>query len=191
MNYRNYSVHLTPFQQNLLLKILRESHLSEIHRRRVEIMLLADIGKSQIEISRCLKCARETVRHWTNVATTGQAHYWELSPVGRPKTINDQYLKRLKELINFAPKTLGYSFEYWTASRLSKHLVKEFAIEISARHINRLLKQMGLSTRGKNLQVENQENKVNNLVINNISNVEDFEASSSGFKLLKNKNIEG
>lgn len=164
------SVNLTPFQQNLLLKVLRESHLPDIYRRRVEIMLLADAGQSQIEISRDLKCARETVRHWTSVATTGQAHCWELFPVGRPKTINDQYLKRLKELIDFAPKTLGYTFRYWTASRLGKHLAKEFGIEISHRHINRLLKQMGLSNRGKNVQIEN---KVNNLVIDDISDLEE------------------
>ena len=43
----------------------------------------------------------------------------------------------------------GFSFQRWTANWLSKHLAKELGIEISDRHIKRLLKQLGLSTRSK------------------------------------------
>lgn len=169
MDSQHRSVHLTPLKQNLLLKALTESHLSTTYRRRLEIMLLANAGKSQVEISRDLNCARETVRHWVTVASIGQAHDWELSPLGRPKSVNDQYLKRLKELVSFEPKTFGYSFRRWTASRLCKHLAQEFGIEISARHINRLLKQMGLSTKDKNIQIENQTSERNNVVIHEIA----------------------
>ncbi|NDJ18324.1 helix-turn-helix domain-containing protein [Myxacorys almedinensis] len=72
---------------------------------------------------------------------------WKTSSVGRPKTINDHYLTRLKELVSHSPKQFGYPFERWTAHWLQRHLVKETGVEISDRHVNRLLKQMGLSTR--------------------------------------------
>jgi Winged helix-turn helix len=68
-------------------------------------------------------------------------------PVGRPKTIDQNYLDRLKHLVSHSPKVFGYSFHRWTAYWLRQHLLAEFQVAVSERHINRLLRQMGLSTR--------------------------------------------
>jgi hypothetical protein len=68
-------------------------------------------------------------------------------PVGRPKTIDQTYLDRLKELVSHSPKVFGYGFSRWTAYWLRQHLLTELQIAVSERHINRLLRQMGLSTR--------------------------------------------
>lgn len=137
---------LTPFQRRLLQKSLQED-LPASYRQRIEIMLLADQGKSQTAICQDLGCCPATARYWIHIARTGMAHQWQTSPVGRPKAINDQYLERLKELISHSPRDYGYSFRRWTANWLQKHLAKELGIAISDRHIKRLLKQMGLSTR--------------------------------------------
>jgi transposase len=67
--------------------------------------------------------------------------------MGRPKTVNEQYLARLKELVSHSPREYSYPFQRWTAQWLGKHLAKELGIKVSDCHINRLLKQMGLSTR--------------------------------------------
>ncbi|ACK68875.1 conserved hypothetical protein [Gloeothece citriformis PCC 7424] len=146
---------LTPFQRKLLQKSCQNRELSEPYRQRLQIMLLADEGKSQAEICQQVGCCHGTARHWILMARTGQAHHWQDQPIGRPKAVNDQYLERLKELVNQSPKDCGYSFSRWTAGWLSKHLAKEFEIEVSDRHINRLLKQMGLSTRPKSPQTQN------------------------------------
>lgn len=139
---------LTPFQRKLLLKSL-QAELRPEYRRRIEIMLLADTGQSQAQICKALGCAQETARYWIALAHAGQAHNWDDCPMGRPKTVNQQYLDRLKELVSHSPREHGYSFQRWTAQWLSKHLAKEFGISVSPQHINRLLKQMGLSTRPK------------------------------------------
>lgn len=131
------------------LQELQKSNLREEYRRRIEIMLLADQGHSQSQICRILKCSYETARYWYYIAYTGQTQLWNTLPIGRPKTVNDQYIERLKELVTSSPRNLGYSFQRWTAQWLSKHLAKEFNIEVSTRHINRLLKEMGISTRYK------------------------------------------
>lgn len=68
---------------------------------------------------------------------------------GRPKTVNQQYCDRLKQLVSHSPRKYGYGFRHWTAQWLAKHLAKELGITVSSCHINRLLKQMGLSTRPK------------------------------------------
>ncbi|MDJ0571987.1 MAG: helix-turn-helix domain-containing protein, partial [Pleurocapsa sp. MO_192.B19] len=53
----------------------------------------------------------------------------------------------------------------------SKHLAKELGIEVSERHVNRLLKQMGLSTRrSRSLQQANEgkTSSKSNIVIRNL-----------------------
>jgi transposase len=139
------SKYLTSFQRKLLLESLQKS-LPESYRQRIEIMLLADEGKTQTEICQILGCCAATARHWTHIARAGIAHQWQDCPIGRPKAVNDEYLERLKELVNSTPRDHGYSFRRWTANWLGKHLAKEFGIEVSDRHLKRLLKQMGLST---------------------------------------------
>lgn len=154
---------LTPFQKKLLLKKLQDNLRPE-YRRRIEIMLLADSGQSQAQICANLNCSHETARYWIYMAKTGQAHKWDTAAVGRPKTIDEGYLERLKELVDRSPRECGYSFERWTAQWLSKHLAREFEIEISDRHINRLLKKMGLSTRSQSSKTaKTEENNDRNL----------------------------
>ncbi|WP_375473658.1 transposase [uncultured Nostoc sp.] len=150
--------YLTAFQRKLLLQNLQKS-LLESYRQRIEIMLLADEGKTQRSICQSLGCCPATARHWTHIARTGMAHKWQDCPLGRPKAVNDEYLQRLKELINSSPRDHGYSFRRWTANWLGKHLAKEFGIEVSDRHIKRLLKQMGLSTLPKPSNSEANSNE--------------------------------
>ena len=69
------------------------------------------------------------------------------TPIGRPKTIDDAYVQRLEALVRQSPKVLGYAFDRWTAHWLRAHLLQESGIAVTERHINRLLRQMGLSTR--------------------------------------------
>ncbi|MEI6443014.1 MAG: helix-turn-helix domain-containing protein [Nostocales cyanobacterium ELA583] len=149
---------LTPFQRKVLLKNLQVNSQPE-YRRRIEIMLLADMGKSQSHICEMIGCSQEMARYWIGVAEAGMAHKWNQRPLGRPKIVNDEYIERLKTLVNCSPRECGYAFGDWTAQWLSKHLAKELGIQISDRHINRLLKQMGLSTKRKIsplITIENQ-----------------------------------
>ena len=151
---------LTPFQQKMLQKSLQQD-LPESYRQRIEIMLLADQGKSQTEICQILGCCPATARHWIHVARTGMAHQWRESPVGRPKAVNEDYLERLKELVSHSPRDYGYPFQRWTAQWLSKHLEKELGISTSDRNLNYLLKKMGLSTRGKSTSAKKVMNSQN------------------------------
>jgi transposase len=138
--------YLTSFQRKLLQKSLQDN-LPEFYRQRIQIMLLADEDKTQAQICQIVKCSQSTARHWMLMAETGQAHQWQKGRVGRPKSLPEEYLERLRELVEESPKEHGYAFGRWTAQWLGKHLEKEFGVQMSSRHINRLLRQMGLSTR--------------------------------------------
>jgi transposase len=146
INNVNSSKFLTPFQRRILLKNLK-ADLQPEYRRRMEIMLLADQGKSQSQICKILGCSYHMARYWIGVAKAGLAHEWQQQSIGRPKSVNEQYLARLKELVSHSPRECGYPFSCWTGQWLSKHLASEIGIKISERHISRLLKEMGLSTK--------------------------------------------
>lgn len=111
-------------------------------------MLLTDDGATQAQICRHIGCSPLTARHWMLIAKTSQAHLWQAQPIGRPKTVSDEYLTRLLELAQLPPQQFGYGFSRWTGEWLSKHLQEELGIKISARHINRLLKEAS-SSEGK------------------------------------------
>lgn len=145
--------YLTCFQRKLLSKTLQTDIRPE-YRRRIQIMLLADEGQSQARICESLGCSQEMARHWMIIAQTGQAHLWSDRPMGRPKTVNQEYLNRLQELVRNSPRQYGYAFDRWTGHWLSKQLAKELGIEITAGHVNRLLKQMGLSARSQSTKKE-------------------------------------
>ncbi|MBN3942786.1 MAG: helix-turn-helix domain-containing protein [Nostoc sp. NMS9] len=191
------SKYLTSFQRKLLLASLEKS-LPESYRQRIEIILLADEGKTQTEICQILGCCPATARHWMHIARTGMAHQWQDCPIGRPKAINDEYLERLKELIKSSPREHGYAFRRWTANWLVKHLAKEFGIEVSDRHIKRLLKQMGLSTLPKPSNSEgnsNEQTKSPKILISDLKSAaipDDTEFFSINFpKLGKDSDIYG
>jgi transposase len=138
--------YLTSLQRKLLLRNMR-ANLRPEYRLRIEVMLLADAGKSQSEICARLGCSQATARYWISMAGTGKSHLWNDRPVGRPKTISSAYIKRLAELVACDPRMYGYAFRRWTAMWLSRHLAEELGIEVTERHINRILKKLGLSTR--------------------------------------------
>lgn len=180
--------YLTSFQRKLLLKSLPEDLRPE-YRLRIQIMLLADTGESQAQICAELGCAQETARYWITMAQSGNAHKWNDRPKGRPKSINQEYLNRLKELVSHSPRDYGYSFGRWTAHWLSKHLAKEFDIKVSEQHINRLLKEMGLSTRQTSAKVPELtiKNKDSSITIGDLPSCSDPEILWQ-FSLLKTSN---
>jgi transposase len=137
---------LTPFQREYLKKQLQQNDLHQQLQQRIKIMLLADEGKTQSEICRLLGCSTATAGHWILLAKAQMAHQFTDIPRGRPKLANDEYKKRLQELIQSNPTEHGYGFRRWTAQWLSEHLAKELGITISARHVSRLIKEIESST---------------------------------------------
>ena len=157
---------LTPFQRKLLEKS-QQQELTDKQRQRIQIMLLADEGLTQAQICEELGCCQATARHWMSQAKNNQAHNWNSNPIGRPTSVSDEYLERLRFLVNRSPQEINvpdrnyqYPFKRWTAKKLCQHLDAELGIKVTPQHLNRLLKQMGLSTRRKPvLQVQSNSSR--------------------------------
>ncbi len=139
--------HFLTLSQREYLSDSLQTELRPECRLRVEIMLRADAGQSQTQICKALRCSREAVRYWAGMLRAGEIHRWQDQPRGRPKSVNQQYLVRLKELATQSPRDYGYSFQHWTSQWLRKHLTEELGIEVSDSSVLKLLKQLGLSRR--------------------------------------------
>jgi diguanylate cyclase (GGDEF)-like protein/PAS domain S-box-containing protein len=116
---------------------------------------------------------------WSNgFIKPGQLHEitQNLSLLGRPKAITDEYLARLQELANNTPEDYGYSRKQWTGKLLKQHLAHELGMEVSDRHINRLLQQMGLSIRQRRQRAAKAKARLGN---NNCSMIAGEQASIS------------
>ncbi len=178
--------YLTPFQRKSLQKSLQQN-LADKQRQRIQIMLLADEGKTQVQICQELGCCQATARHWITMARTNQAHHWQSHPIGRPTLVHEEYVQRLRQLVTQSPQKVNvpnkdyqYPFKRWTAQKLSQHLYAELGIKVTPQHLNRLLKQMGLSTRSKlTLETEGDYPSCSNqgIQIGNLDTISMFETS--------------
>lgn len=160
------------FPENLLKKV------DYRHRRRLEIILRSHLGQSQVEICSALGCSKDMARYWMAIANRPASDSWQDTCIGRPKMVNEEYLQRLQELVTSSPKEHGYAFKRWTAKCLSQHLSTELGIQISDRHVNRLLKQMGLSTKNSQHQTKSDESDSSKSALGRIS-IQDLNPSAS------------
>jgi transposase len=157
---RELNMYLTEFQKKFLEKESKKQNLSERDKKRIAVMLLCGEGKTQKEICEVVKCAPTTARHWMRVVKDGQAHRWrDFRQDGRPLKIEGHHLARLIALLRQQPQELGFRLlEEWTAKALQKQLFKEFGTKVSERHINRVLKKAGFSTRSRPKAESDQAN---------------------------------
>lgn len=171
----------TQYLTSILAEMFPDNLLKNMdcrHRRRLEIILRSHLGQSQVEICSALGCSKDMARYWMAIANRPASDSWQDTCVGRPKMVNKEYLQRLQELVSSSPKEHGYAFKRWTAKCLSQHLSTELGIQISDRHVNRLLKQMGLSTRDSQYQAKLEEFDSNKSASGRIS-IQDLNPSAS------------
>lgn len=73
----------------------------------------------------------------------------------------EQYLSRLKELLDENPRTYGYSVSSWTAEYLRQQLAQELKLELSEHKFSSLLKERGLSVRSNQNRSETKITQLN------------------------------
>ena len=107
LNSPNQSVRfLRVFQRKYLEKNLTQglSNNSTKYSQRIQIMLLADEGKTQTQICQELGCSQSTARHWMMMAKSGQPNRCNRHKVRRVQAVSEGYLQRLRELVTQSPR---------------------------------------------------------------------------------------
>ena len=141
---------LSKEQKKSLRKALKED-LCPHFREHILIMLLANDGKTQQQISDFLGCSLRTVNHWvTHGDPDNLESFRDGRGAGNHQKVTPEYINLLLEVVEKEPTELGYEFGRWTAQRLSEHLAKETEIVLSSGQVKRLLKKRDTVTSGKN-----------------------------------------
>jgi transposase len=98
-------------------------------RQRAQMIRLLHLGHKPQKVGELLSVTGSLVYHWHARWRAGGLKGLEDQPKpGRPKIGGDVYRKRLAEIIEIDPHTLGYGFNVWTTKRLILHMEKETAV---------------------------------------------------------------
>ena len=112
--------------------------------RRARAIWMSSQGWAVPHIAQALDVRRRTVRVWIDKYEDEELEGITTKPrSGRPPKADEDYRERLEEVVETPPRDLGYAFNTWTREHLALHMEKETGIEISPRHMGRLLDKLG------------------------------------------------
>ena len=160
-------IDLTAKQRSILEQVIRRETSSQQLVRRARIILLADGGASNKQISIELQLNRLTVRAWrrrgseeAEVLCTAEAEEEEKDyhkrilamlqdklRSGAPATFSAFEVCQIVALACEDPETCGRPISHWTPRELADEVKKRGIVEsISTRHVGRFLKSVRLKT---------------------------------------------
>lgn len=114
--------------------------------RRLHAVLLNSGGCSSGEIAAILDAPRSKVSQWlSGYEEFGYEALLEGQRCGRPAYLDDKQIATLGDIIDNGPLNYGFASGVWSAPMIGRVIGEEFQIEYTARHVRRLLKQMGFS----------------------------------------------
>ena len=90
---------------------------------------------------------RQTVYNWLNrfeECDFKDALYDDDRP-GRPPDISEEQFEQFAETLNQPPEQAGYDEPAWTSALAQQHLIAEFDVAYSRRHVQRLMKKAEVS----------------------------------------------
>jgi len=130
-----------------------ESALEEATRKRETKRLLVAIiykrGPSAPMIAEWLDTREQTIYRWFDRLESepvGQA-VRDRHRSGRPPKLDDADHEEFQKAVRGPPASVGYDRPAWTTALARRFLRKEFGVEYSRRHVQRLLKDAGLTWR--------------------------------------------
>lgn len=125
---------------------------SEVPIERLMIVLLSAQGHRVQEISREVELHPINVRKWIHRfnAQGIEGLYSGKSP-GRPPVFTKEQRKKIVDIANTDPRSLGQSFSEWSLQRMRKYLIDaEIVDQISVETIRQILRSHGVRHRNHN-----------------------------------------
>jgi transposase len=114
--------------------------------KRLHAVLLNNQGCSSGEIAALLDAARSKVWQWlSDYEAFGHEALLEGQRSGRPPLLEEQQKLALGEILDRGPLPYGFASGVWNAPMIRRVIGEEFEVDYSARHVRRLLQDMGFS----------------------------------------------
>ncbi len=144
MGQRTYEpTAVTAEQQTAIAEMLRRVDLTPRVRERLEMVKAASQGYELTAIAAWSGRSARTVRFWLDRFTTGGIGALADAPrSGRPVRADARYRAALETAVETAPRTLGFGFDVWTSTRLSRYLEDTTGVHITPGWVRVLLGQL-------------------------------------------------
>jgi transposase len=114
--------------------------------RRARAARMLASGMSIARVSMELGLSPATARRYqTLFAAGGVAALMQLGDVGRRSQLSTAAQGRIARAMTGTPRSCGFASESWTRDSVRKFIEREFGIRYSPSHINRLIRDLGLT----------------------------------------------
>ena len=164
---------VTPRQQAVLERLLRQHHCPQALVRRSKIILAAAMGQRNEAIARQLGCSPTTVRTWRSRWRAAEAQLVavevdaqdlrrmvadvlaDADRPGRPDTFTAEQIVQIMALACTSPSDASRPVTAWTPRELADEVIKRAIVPtISARSVGRFLKAGPAQAAPKSVLVE-------------------------------------
>ena len=129
-------------------------------RQRAQMVRLVHLGHKPQEVGELLSVTGALVYYWhARWRESGLEGLVDKPKPGRPKVGGEEYRKRLAEIIETDPHTLGYGFNVWTTKRLILHMEKETAVLVHKNTMINMLDELDYVYRRPKHDLSNLQDK--------------------------------
>lgn len=121
-------------------QLYRKTELPRVRTRAQMVLLSAEKGLKAEEIAEIVRESSITVLRWLHrYISEGIDGLLDAPRPGRSSVVNDEFRKRLLEVVRWRPRSLGLEYSMWTLQRLADFLAEETGVRVSDETIRREL----------------------------------------------------
>lgn len=116
---------------------------AEVRHRAMALQLLHQ-GMSPADVADTLAVSPGSIYKWHARWRSGGVDALANQPrKGAPPKADEAYWQRVDEVVEQAPRELGYPFTVWTSERLIAHMAEETGIELSVSRFRTVMRERG------------------------------------------------
>ena len=139
---RKYLIRYNIRKKEAIRKAISRSKESRYCHRLHGILMICN-GMSCSEVAKVLGRSPRTVQHWVRkFEDMGFGGLLDGKRKGRPRSINESQMKKIRRDLLRKPTDVGYMEKRWTGKIISLHLSEEYSISLGIRQCQRLKQQI-------------------------------------------------
>lgn len=153
--YRGSKLYLTIEQKNSLKSLMKNTTDKRQYRRLLAILQKSNNGRTFKDIAKEHVVSIRSVQRWVFAYLENGTTGLKIKKTGRSQSrITDENKEVMLSVLFNDPNLFGYVRNTWSLRSLAKCLTEELDIPISFKHLQRILKDMGIRCKRPKLELE-------------------------------------
>lgn len=123
----------------------RKGSNEQLAEQRARGLALLVRGKKPKEVAEILGVRRRSVNRWEHESRQPRKKR-AARPVGRPRKLSEQQVKRLEKALDKGAYAFGYAGHYWTLDRIAQVIWQLFEVRYDTSSVWHVMRRMGWSS---------------------------------------------